>query len=168
MTAPVSPQALAELDRLSCLVKEEKDPTKLFELIMDGALSLTGAERGFLVLVKPGVGIDIKVARNLRKEHIEHPRFQFSRGIIFETLKKGTPTIVEDAKEDAGFSERMSVTAMRLASVACVPLKAGAGLMGVLYLDNRLQPGLFRAEHAAVLQAFADRAAEAIVATQGK
>jgi GAF domain-containing protein len=165
MAAPLAPQALKELERVSRLVKEEKDRGKLFELIMDCALGITGAERGFLVLVKPGVGIDIKVARNLRKEHIEHPRFQFSRGIIFETLKTGRPQIVEDAKEDPGFSERASVTALRLASVACVPLKAAGNLQGVLYLDNRLKAGIFRAEHATLLQAFADRAAEAIAAT---
>jgi GAF domain-containing protein len=165
VAANLSPKATQELARVSALVKEEKDVEKLFGLILDTALELTGAERGFLILVKPGVGIDIKAARNLRKEHIEHPRFQFSRGIIFETLKTGKPQIVEDAKEDPGFSERASVTALRLASVACVPLKAAGNLQGVLYLDNRLKPGLFRAEHATLLQAFADRAAEAIAAT---
>lgn len=164
MAADMNLEALRELHRITRAINNETRPEKLFELIMDSALKLTRAERGFLILVKPGVGIDVKAARNLRKEHIEHPQFQVSRGIIFEALKNGMPVIVDDAKDDDEFGKRTSVTSMRLASVACIPLRAKGTLLGVLYLDNRYRPGLFGAEHLVLLETFADHAAIAIAA----
>ena len=155
---------LKELHRITRAINLETRPHKLFELIMDSALKLTRAERGFLILVKPGEGIDVKAARNLRKEHIEHPQFQISRGIIYETLKTGMPVIVGNAQEDDEFSKRTSVTSMRLASVACIPLKARGSLLGVLYLDNRYRRGLFEPGDLMLLETFADHSAIAIAA----
>ena len=167
MSFELTPEAQARLEQISEALSQQTQPQELFEKIMDAALELTGADRGFLILVKPGVGIDVKVARNVRREQIEHPKFQVSRGIIFETLKTGRTKLVEDAKDDQQLSERRSITALRLASVICVPLKAGRSLMGVLYLDHRLKRSLFGPKHVLLMEAFAEKAAAAIEAAGG-
>jgi GAF domain-containing protein len=160
-------EALRELHRVARAINEETRPEKLYGLIMDSAIKLTRAERGFLILVTPGVGMDVKAARSLKREHIENPEFEVSRGIILEALKSGMPVIVGDAKQDTEFGKRRSVTAMRLASVACVPLKARGRLLGVLYLDNRYRSDLFEAEDLLMLETFADHAAIALAAGSG-
>lgn len=155
-------EAMQVLYLISQALNGETGLDKLFNVIMDGALKLTKAERGFVILYKAGSGLDVAATRNLKKEAIDHPDFQVSRGIIFEALKTGMPVIVDNAAKDVDFMNRQSVMTLRLASVACVPLKEKGKILGVLYLDNRYRTGLFGAEHLVLLETFANNAAVAI------
>lgn len=49
-----------------------------------------------------------------------------------------------------------------LRSILCVPMAVKGRLIGLVYVDNRLQTGLFNGDHLALLAAFADQAAAAI------
>lgn len=158
----MQPSPLEVLRNIIRAINTESHPDKLFGLIMDGALELTRAERGFVVLPKGENDIQVAAARNLRKEHLESSQFQVSRGIIRETMTTGMPVVVENASKDDDFAARASVQQMRLASVACVPLRVRGTLIGCLYLDNRFRTGLFGPEALQLLETFADAAALAI------
>ena len=70
---------------------------------------------------------------------------------------------MEDASEDERFSEFLSVHALKLRSVLCVPLMFRGDVKGVLYLDNRFTRGTFQEEDRDILQTFADLGAIALV-----
>jgi GAF domain-containing protein len=155
--------ALLKLHEVNRAMSSEIQMGKLLNLIMENAITLTRAERGFLILKDGLTGkFDVQVARNIAKEAIEHPMFKVSRGIIDRAWDSSQPVIIESAQEDKEFGGRGSVINMKLASIACLPLKWRGQTFGVLYLDNRFRKGLFQADIMLILELFADEAAAAI------
>ena len=140
--------------------------------VMDGAVEVTGAERGFLCLKREGE-LDIAVARNLDHEEIGNARKKLSRSIIQRVLKTGEPLVSNDAKFDERLSDSTSVHQMKLRSVACIPLKVlpkeigrGVGgattIIGVVYLDHRFEVDCFADTNMQFLEIFGAHAALAI------
>ncbi len=160
---PKERQVLVHLHQINRRMDLESDRSKLIQFILDQAIALSRAERGFLIFKKPeGDGYDIPVARNIGLEVIDHPMFEVSRGIIDEAWKTGQPVVLDNAKKDEEFGTRSSVAILRLASVACLPLRRRSKTIGAFYLDNRNRSGLFQAEDMLVLELFADYASVAV------
>jgi transcriptional regulator with GAF, ATPase, and Fis domain len=122
---------------------------------------LTEAERGFLVIVE-GSELRIEAARNFDRESVRKPEDKISRSIAEQVARTGEDVLAADAQNDARFRESMSVSEMRLRSLVCVPLKLKKQVVGVLYLDNRFETGVFDEEDRSCLSAFADLAAIAL------
>ncbi|MBI3096666.1 MAG: sigma 54-interacting transcriptional regulator [Planctomycetes bacterium] len=153
-----------DVDRLLDINKalnSELDRRRLLELIMDGATSLTGAERGFLLLAKEG-GFAFEVARNLDRERIKEPDLKVSHSIAERVLSTGTAVLSDSAREDREFSKYASVADLNLASVLCVPLRLREKTIGALYLDNRFRKAAFSPREQALAEALSDQAAIAI------
>jgi transcriptional regulator with GAF, ATPase, and Fis domain len=133
---------------------------------MDAAIELSGAERGFVILKREredgSLDLHIPVARNLDREQLGRSHLKLSRSIAEKVLQTGEEVLTVDALADDRFRDNVSVHAMRLRSVACVPIRSGEGILGALYLDNRFQRGRFRQEDVSLLLAFADQAAIAL------
>ena len=158
--------ALFKLHQINRAMSVEHDMGKLLNLIMDNSIALTRAERGFLIMRTVDGRYDVRVARNIGKEAIDHPMFKVSRGIIDECWSSSTPIVLDDAQNDTQFRGRGSVANLQLASVACVPLRRGADVIGVLYLDNRFRKELFEPSDMLILETFADAGSAAVVNAQ--
>jgi transcriptional regulator with GAF, ATPase, and Fis domain len=140
----------------------ERSEQRLLAMIMDAAIDLTGAERGFLVLVTKD-GLRVSVAHNLDGNPLTDPEMEISRTIARHAIARRRAVISDDAGVDERWSGMESVVALKLRSVLCVPLVTEKGVIGALYLDNRLSKGIFTERHLGLLEAFADQAALAIV-----
>ena len=171
--AEVSPSRAAERAVLALAqrLSAEHDPERLLETLMDSAVALTGAERGFLLLdarddepETPATAADLEVAiaRNLDGENLRKPQHKLSRGMALEVFETGEPILATDARLDPRFAEQQSVHAGNLRSIVCVPLNLRGRTIGVLYVDNRFAAGAFSREHATVLESLASQAAVAI------
>ncbi len=157
-------ERLMRLQHINRALAEERDEKRLLSLILDSAVELTGAERGFLLLNKVGRrGLRVEVARNFDQEEIKKPSYKISRSIADEVAESGEPVVVADAIRDERFGESMSVADLKLRSVVCFPLKTRGETLGVIYLDNRFQPGRFRDRETRVLEMFADQAGIALL-----
>lgn len=110
------------------------------EQMLDGIIAVVGAERGFVGLVQPA-GWRFLAARSLRQADIDDPAAQVSTQIIREALASGTPVVTHDAGQEYGGAA--SVGALKLRSVAALPLLADGAAIGFVYLDNRSSNGLF-------------------------
>ncbi len=143
----------------------ERDEASLLRLVMDAAIDLTGAERGF-ILLRRGADLEVRLARGMDGEALAHPEGEVSLGIARRAVESGKTVLSADAGEDARWSGHESVAALRLRSVAGVPLVAGGEPIGALYLDNRVEKGVFTDRHTALLEAFGDQAALAIVSSR--
>ena len=152
----------------------EPDADGLLRTILDVAISLTGAERGFVLLpagaatAEQEVPLKVRVARNIDRETIIRGHLKVSASIAREVFLTGSALLSVDATEDERLKDHMSVAAMRLRSVLCVPLRHRDAVIGVIYIDNRFQRGAFRSEHLARLAAFADQAALALANAQAR
>ena len=137
------------------------DLEQILEIFIDTMIPLVDAERGF-VLLRGEDRFSVVVARNLDGDAVRRSKAKISRSIADRVLESGKPLVLEDAVEDEYFSTKESVLALRVRSIACLPLTGHQGVVGAIYLDNRFQPGLFSERVVGILDIFARQAALAI------
>jgi len=152
---------LLRLQRITRALNSEHDVVRLLELILDSAVELTDAERGFLI-VGEGEALRIRVARNFDRETVENPEFSISRSIAERVFRSGKPVLALNAQEDERFQGTASVDTLGLRSLLCVPLRIKDRSLGTVYLDNRLHKGVFSDEDLRLLETLADQAAIAL------
>lgn len=153
---------LSTLHELSQLLSSTLEPSVVLERVMDAAIAATRAERGFLLLDKPGQGFQVEVARNFRKEDIRDPAFNASHTVIEFVSATGTSQLIDDALTDNRTAASETVAAQRLRSVVCVPIKADDQVVGVLYLDHRGEAGHFNRNDLLLLEVIVHQAAVAL------
>ncbi len=167
------PSAPAEVtrdfDRLLAINRElarDHDPERLLDRVIDAAIALSGAERGFIVLCPSSEGpldestLEIHSGRNLDRESLSGERL--SRSIAARAIESRAPVTTVDASGDTRFKEALSVHELRLRSVLCLPLRTNRGVLGALYLDNRYRAHAFSDADVSLLSAFGDQAAIAL------
>lgn len=131
--------------------------------VMDAAIELTGAERGFLVLVEKGSEqLSLRAARNIAQETLDDDDMEVSRTFIQSVVTSGEGVVTTDAQSDPRFSAQESVVFYNLRSILCAPLKVRGEVIGVIYVDNRAKSGIFGKENLELLSVFAAQAAVAI------
>lgn len=154
-----------EINRKIALKNELSD---ILGDVLETAIGLTGAERGFVVLRNEGAaksilpGFEVKVARHLNKESLKEGDFKFSLSTIQQVLKEGTYILTDNAQADPRLREKKSVVLHQLKSILVVPLELENEVLGAVYLDHRYQPNCFKPEDVSLLTAFAAQSALAI------
>jgi serine phosphatase RsbU (regulator of sigma subunit)/pSer/pThr/pTyr-binding forkhead associated (FHA) protein len=120
--------------------------------VVDAALTVTGAERGFLLL-RDGDGLAMKVARDKHGKRLAESDLRVPRRIIHRALqlRRELLSMNFDSQATGDNNAEHSVAELDLRSVVCVPLvriKTGGGqdtsilsaqsdTVGVLYMDSR-------------------------------
>jgi putative nucleotidyltransferase with HDIG domain len=135
---------------------------RVLELVMDSLIALMDAERGFLMLRDPNGELIVRIARGIESENLDKDVFSISNTVVRRVVETGEPVLTTNAQEDPRFGEQFSVAVNRLLSILCAPLKIKDDLIGVIYVDNRAQTGIFRNEDLGIISAFANQAAVAI------
>ncbi len=151
---------------------EAREFQSLLETLMDEVISLTSADKGFLVLVDededgaPGAEAKprarVRMARNLKGENLDEAVAQMSDSIVKRVLETGKPVVVSDALTSTEFNSSLSVVSLRLTSVMCVPLpRIGKTneVIGAIYVGNNAVKALFDERALEVLTLFAVQAA---------
>jgi transcriptional regulator with GAF, ATPase, and Fis domain len=165
-TAPIEEEAaetVADLDAyqklydFSARLLQKHDLGELLHALMDAVIEITGADKGFLILME-GDNVDVKVARNLKRENIADALSQLSDSIIAKVIETHRPVIISDAMNDDEFSSSQSIIKLRLTSVICVPLLERGKLIGLIYVGNDTVVDLFQAEMMQVLTVFSAQA----------
>jgi transcriptional regulator with GAF, ATPase, and Fis domain len=142
-------------------INSEMNIGPLLERIIDSVIELTHAERGFLITVT-NMEMEFEAARNFKEAEVDRPDLAISRSIANEVVENGRAVIVVNARDDERFRAVQSIANLGLRSVLCVPLTLKGEVIGAVYVDNRLDKGVFSEEDKAVLESFANQAAIAI------
>lgn len=130
--------------------------------VMDTLIVLMKAERGFLMLKDESGDFRVQIARDTKHHDLPEDAFAISKSIVRQVLEKGEAVLTTNAKEDPRFGQQASVAAYQLLSILCAPLKVKDDLIGVLYVDNRAQSGIFHTDELSLISTFANQAAVAI------
>lgn len=136
--------------------------TPLLNYVVQQAIQLVGAERGYLVLPLPDNSLDFRVTLDLQGRAVPHAEDQISRSILKKVLDSGEPLVVRDAVADPSFSSAQSVMALNLRSVMCVPLISYGRAIGAIYVENRSLRNRFKEDDLPPLVLFGHQAAAAI------
>jgi sigma-B regulation protein RsbU (phosphoserine phosphatase) len=145
----------------------------VLSLVLDSAIEVSGAERGFIMLAGEGAELEFKMARGRSRQTLSGGSFATSRKIPEEVFRTGAPRIVADLLDGELANVHMGTVALGIRNVLCVPLKlvryvdtADAAedekRIGVLYLDSREKGMLLSSSTRAALETFATEAAVAI------
>lgn len=157
-------EQLHALQNISAVINSSLDLNEVLRAVMDAIISLSGAERGFLMLLEGGPNSELKVqvARNMDRETIEKSSFDISRSIVQSVAKSGESVVTINAQSDPRFASQESIISYNLRSILCVPLKVREAITGVIYVDNRIAAGIFGDTHRDLMATFAHQAAVAI------
>jgi len=151
--------AMQQLQAFSELLAKPADLEGLLEELIDQVVAISKASKGFLVLSSGEGQYEIVVARNVERKSVEDPSELLSDNIIREVITSKQAQIISDAYADDRFQNSLSVMALKLCSVMCVPLLVRGELIGLLYVGNDDVRDLFRTEQLETLKVFAAQAA---------
>jgi serine phosphatase RsbU (regulator of sigma subunit) len=152
---------LRKLLEINKRLNQQHDLRRLLETIIDSAIELMAAERGFLILVHEG-DMRVEIARNMSREALDVRAANLvSTQICREVIDTGKPVLTTNAAADARYGRYSSVVGLNLRSILCVPFKIKDQVLGTVYLDNA-NVGAFSDRDADLLSAFSDQAAVAI------
>src|SRR5260370_24408039 len=137
--------------------------------VVDAALSVTGAERGFLLLRKDE-DLEVSVARDRRGVPLGPADLGVPRALINRALRtrREMLSMTFDPLGEEGIRPEMSVADLELRSVVCVPLvqvRTGSlqdtmttsfhDTVGVLYMDSRMSAADLSAGNREILKTLA-------------
>lgn len=152
---------LRKLLEINKRLNQQHDLRKLLETIIDSAIELMAAERGFLILVHE-TEMKVEIARNMSREALDVRTSNLvSTQICKEVIDTGKSVLTTNAAADARYGRYSSVVGLNLRSILCVPFKIKDQVLGTVYLDNA-NVGAFSERDADLLSAFSDQAAVAI------
>lgn len=135
---------------------------RLLSYVVDEAIKLMGAERGYLILVDDKGMPDFRVQRDNQGHETNHGFDQISMTVFHKVMTTHEPLVLIDASADSDFQLAQSVQNLRLRSLLCAPLLVQGKAIGAIYVENRSLRGRFKDENLVPLGLFANQAAVAI------
>jgi adenylate cyclase len=150
---------LQALANTSALINSSLDVDGVLAEAMDQIINLSGAERGYILLLNDQGTVDFRVMRALEGEPTTH---DVSRTILNAVLESGEPLVSDNASNDPRMQETETLARFVLRSVLCVPLIYKERLIGAIYVDNRYREGVFTEREVNLMMAFANQTAIAI------
>jgi PAS domain S-box-containing protein len=163
LTESTEVERLQALTKTTELINSSLDTDEVLTEVVDQAISLTGAERGYIMLRTSQTGeMAFRVARDFNRLTLRESQLTTSETIMNEAIATRRPVVSQDALLDERYDSSMSIIMRATRSVICVPLIFKDEITGVLYADNQRRTNLFGEEEQSLLMAFANQAAIAI------
>ena len=174
---PREPDRTGNLGRLSAVLdvaralESSGTVDDVLEAAVDAALTVTGADRAFLLLKGAGEELEIRAARNRQGAPLEPSELRVPRSAIAAALRKRRDllTVPADSTLDETADPAKSAAAAQPRSVLCVPLvkirigqehetsliSAKDDTLGALYMDKRGADADLAAGNSELLQSLA-------------
>jgi sigma-B regulation protein RsbU (phosphoserine phosphatase) len=154
-------EQLLRLADVAMQLTQVDDVALLLDRIMDSAVALAGAQRGFLILIDSGQ-FKVKAACNIRAEHLDRQEYAASRSVVKQVARSGASVLLADAGNQGDFTDARSIMDMGLQSVLAVPLTVQGRTIGALYLDHADRANAFGPADERLLRLFGSQAALAV------
>jgi len=176
--APLEHLGLATMLKMSQAISGEIVLEKLINKLMQIALEQAGADRGLLILARGNEQrIEAEASSDRDKVTVHFRRSlvparngsasadpggtpsQLPESLLRYVSRTQESVTLGDAPADNLFSEDEYIRRNRPRSVSCIPLIKQGTLVGALYLENSLAPGVFTSGRLAILKLIASQAA---------
>ena len=142
----VLPSGYSDLEKISCILDFQYQweqlftPEAAFQKILESALKISGAERGF-ILVRKGENYGYAAGMDGRGRNLSLSHFKTSHTVVDDVVKKSAAVFMVEGLDNR-YKEQASIVAMNLRAVACLPLMGipsqadKPSILGILYLDS--------------------------------
>lgn len=138
------------------------DLPRLLSRVLDSVLELSGAERGFVLLTRPGGDLEVAATAGLDAGELGDEEFAGSAGAVERALASGRPVVASDAQDDAVLASRPSVAGAGIRALVALPLEVLGRRIGAVYADSRTPGSAFTELDVEILEALAGHAALAV------
>src|SRR5438874_8913214 len=142
----VLPSEVSDLEKISCILDFQYQweqlftPDAAFQKILESALKISGAERGF-ILIREGEAYGYAAGLDGQGRNLSLASFRTSHTVVNDVVSKGSPVFMVEGLDNR-YKEQASIVAMNLRAVACMPLMGipaqadTPSILGILYLDS--------------------------------
>jgi phosphoserine phosphatase RsbU/P len=142
----VLPSGSSDLEKISCILDFQYQweqlftPDTAFQKILESALKISGAERGF-ILVREGNNFGYTAGMDGHGRNLSLSHFKTSHTAVDDVVEKSAPVFMVEGLDNR-YKEQASIVAMNLRAVACLPLMGipsqadKPSILGILYLDS--------------------------------
>jgi serine phosphatase RsbU (regulator of sigma subunit) len=168
-------QKLARFVEVNQAFKFSLTPDDVLCLIIDAAIEMTKAERGFLMLKNEQGDLEFKVARDRERNWLLGNDFAMSRTVVEEAFKNNRSVIINDSRDHSLLSARESVRNLDLRTIVCIPLRRfqmsermdatsvlKRDVIGVLYVDSHVISGALTQTSITLLESLAFEATKSL------
>src|SRR5262249_358941 len=120
------PSEVSDLEKISCILDFQYQwetlftPDAAFLKILESALKISGAERGF-VLARVGEAFGYAAGMDGKHNPLSLSHFKTSHSVVDDVVKSGSAVFMVEGL-DQKYKEQASIVAMNLRAIACVPL----------------------------------------------
>jgi transcriptional regulator with GAF, ATPase, and Fis domain len=144
------------------------EPADLLLRLLESAMDVVGAKRGFVLLMGPEESLSVELAAGYTPAGLneDDQRFAGSLGAVQRALETGASVVVSDAQADPYLGKRPSVVTLGLGAVGCVPIRHDDRILGLLYVDSPTPRAGFSELDLEILEGLADHTAVAIASIQ--
>ncbi len=153
---------LAAVQEMSRQFLASLDPEELFQVILEEARKLTGAQKGSLMLpTGADGGLSVRAVTGMNDGVVEKLRAASDHGIAARVFADGEAIVVANLEKDVRVG-RKNRARYATKSFASVPIRVDGRTVGVLNLTDKLSGEIFSEEDLRLLQAMAAQATMAI------
>jgi len=109
----------------------------VLELVLKNAISLTGSDRGFIVLKNPESKLDYKLGLDSENTFLDENSFNVSTTVVEDVFNTGLSKFIEGAQSDTDNDPSKSILRLELQTILCSPLITEDKKIGVIYVDSK-------------------------------
>ena len=143
----VLPSGVSDLEKISCILDFQYQweqlftPDAAFKRILESALKISGAERGF-ILIREGEAFGYTAGMDGQGRNLSLAHFKTSHTVVRDVVEKGDAVFMVEGLDNR-YKEQASIVAMNLRAIACLPLMGipsqadKPSILGILYLDSK-------------------------------
>jgi len=143
----VLPSTSSDLEKISCILDFQYQweqlftPDTAFQKILESALKISGAERGFILVREPDGSFGYTAGMDGQGRNLSLSHFKTSHTVVDDVVLKGTAVFMVEGLDNK-YKQQASIVAMNLRAVACLPLTGipsqsdKPSVLGILYLDS--------------------------------
>jgi signal transduction histidine kinase len=134
----------------------------VLELVLKNAISLTGTERGFIVLKNPEGNLEFTLGMNATEGKLSKEEFSVSQSVVDDVFITGESKFIESAQSDDSNRKSKSIFILDLQTILCSPLITSGEKIGVIYVDSKHLHKVKIKEITSMFEILAGQAATAI------
>ena len=141
------PSGYSDLEKISCILDFQYQweqlftPDAAFQKILESALKISGAERGFILVRDARDNFGYTAGMDGQGRNLSLSHFKTSHTVVDDVVKKGAAVFMVEGLDNR-YKDQASIVAMNLRAVACLPLTGipsqsdTPSILGILYLDS--------------------------------
>lgn len=137
-------------------------PDELLDVVADGLFEVFAGVENLVILLRDRDGGELHPRYARDKNGNRDTEVAISRTVLDRAIDEKATIVANDAQHDSRFAHSESILGLTVQAVVCAPLVTHTGVIGALYLDNRMDLVSYDEMDVEVLAAFANQAAIAL------